>query len=232
MATKQTNIRIEKELLDRYEALGAANDRTGSYYIRKAVESFELVQDKPKVVAKIKKEVAVKSYVESPKPLKMKSDSDEVIDYLNLRAGTKYRYSKASRDCIEPRLKEFSIDDCKAVIDKKCNEWLGTENAKYLRPETLFRVSKFEGYLNQIVATGGVRQDELNDTDWAVGLDSEIGQSGHGGAGGQLSRVEEFGSARSEGECFAIQERVQAPTASCNDREQHQLGFDDKGRHV
>lgn len=155
MATKQTNIRIEKELLDRYEALGAANDRTGSYYIRKAVESFELVQDKPKVVAKIKKEVAVKSYVESPKPLKMKSDSDEVIDYLNLRAGTKYRYSKASRDCIEPRLKEFSIDDCKAVIDKKCDEWLNTENAKYLRPETLFRVSKFEGYLNQIVVIGG-----------------------------------------------------------------------------
>jgi len=34
------------------------------------------------------------------------------------------------------------------VIDSKCNEWLGTDMSKYLRPETLFG-SKFEGYLNE-----------------------------------------------------------------------------------
>ena len=33
------------------------------------------------------------------------------------------------------------------MIDKKCNEWLGTDMEKYLRPETLFG-TKFESYLN------------------------------------------------------------------------------------
>ena len=40
-----------------------------------------------------------------------------------------------------------TVDDFKTVIDKKCDEWIGTEWEKYLRPETLFG-TKFEGYLN------------------------------------------------------------------------------------
>ena len=34
------------------------------------------------------------------------------------------------------------------MIDKKSEEWLGTDREKYLRPDTLFG-SKFESYLNQ-----------------------------------------------------------------------------------
>ena len=41
----------------------------------------------------------------------------------------------------------FTVDDFKAVIDKKAKEWKGTEMAQYLRPETLFG-TKFESYLN------------------------------------------------------------------------------------
>lgn len=42
----------------------------------------------------------------------------------------------------------FSVEDFKTVIDKKYNDWKGTEWEKYLRPETLFG-AKFESYLNQ-----------------------------------------------------------------------------------
>ncbi len=76
----------------------------------------------------------------------------EIIDYLNQRIGANYKYTSAkSRTPIHARFKEgFTIEDFKVVIDKKVNEWYGTDMAKYLRPETLFG-TKFEGYLNQPV---------------------------------------------------------------------------------
>lgn len=75
---------------------------------------------------------------------------NDVIEYLNLRLGTNYKAStRKTRDCIKARYNEgYRIDDFKLVIDKKYNEWNGTEMEKYLRPETLFG-NKFEGYLNQ-----------------------------------------------------------------------------------
>lgn len=72
-----------------------------------------------------------------------------VIAYLNVKAGKKYKISDANRTPIIARLKEgFIEDDCLRVIDNRCNRWLGTEQAQYLRPDTLFRPSKFESYLN------------------------------------------------------------------------------------
>lgn len=74
----------------------------------------------------------------------------EVIEYLNLRLGSNYKAStNKSRECIKARYNEgFRLDDFKIVIDKKYNEWYGTDMEKFLRPETLFG-NKFEGYLNQ-----------------------------------------------------------------------------------
>ena len=77
-------------------------------------------------------------------------DVDEVIDYLNMRTGSKYRHSESSRKNIRARLNDgFTVQECKDVIDKKCVEWVGTEYEKYLNTETLFRPSHFEKYLNQ-----------------------------------------------------------------------------------
>lgn len=75
----------------------------------------------------------------------------EIIEYLNLKAGTHYRSStKATQRHIKSRLNEgYELDDFKKVIDVKTDDWLGNnEMAKYLRPETLFG-NKFESYLNQ-----------------------------------------------------------------------------------
>lgn len=75
----------------------------------------------------------------------------EIIDYLNEKAGTKYKSNtKSTKEHINARHKEgFTIDDFKLVIDKKCAEWIGTTYEQYLRPNTLFIAGKFESYVNQ-----------------------------------------------------------------------------------
>lgn len=74
----------------------------------------------------------------------------DIVEYLNQRAGTAYKATTAdTQKYIKARLKEgFTIDDFKAVIDHKTDEWKGTDMAKFLRPQTLFG-NKFESYLNQ-----------------------------------------------------------------------------------
>ena len=98
----------------------------------------------------------------------------EIVDYLNSKAGTRYKASTANtRKHIKARLDEgFTVDDFKTVIDKKCSEWLGNSKMEqYLRPETLFG-SKFEGYLNakpkaNIGANGvAIRPEPDEDDSW------------------------------------------------------------------
>ena len=101
---------------------------------------------------------------------------DEVISYLNEKAGTRYKPTTAkTKTAIHARLAEgFTLDDFKKVIDNKCRDWLGTEFEKFLRPETLFG-TKFEGYLNAKVANkkkygaNGIEIDPNapNDLEWA-----------------------------------------------------------------
>lgn len=77
----------------------------------------------------------------------------EIIEYLNNAAGTKYKHStKKTQSLIRARSNEgFTLDDFKRVIDNKVATWLKDSNmVKYLRPETLFG-TKFEGYLNEKV---------------------------------------------------------------------------------
>lgn len=76
----------------------------------------------------------------------------EIVEYLNSKANTSYKHStKNTIDCINARLNEgYTVDDFKTVIDKKCDEWIGTDMEKFIRPQTLFG-TKFENYLNQKV---------------------------------------------------------------------------------
>jgi len=78
----------------------------------------------------------------------------EITNFLNDRLGTKYKSSsEKTKSLIDARIKQgFTVDDFKIVIDKKSNEWIGTEQEKFLRPETLFG-NKFEGYLNQKIVS-------------------------------------------------------------------------------
>ena len=73
-----------------------------------------------------------------------------VIDYLNSKANTKFRAStKNTQSYINARVREgYKLEDFIIVIDTKCDNWLGTEWERYLRPATLFG-TKFENYLNE-----------------------------------------------------------------------------------
>lgn len=91
----------------------------------------------------------------------------EIIDYLNNTCNTKYKYNtKKTISCINARFKEgFTVEDFKIVISKKARDWLGTDYAKFLRPETLFG-TKFEGYLNE-------KEREFTTNDIAKNMDWE-----------------------------------------------------------
>jgi uncharacterized phage protein (TIGR02220 family) len=72
-----------------------------------------------------------------------------IIGFLNDRAGKNYRETNGNREMIIARLKEgFSQQDCEKVIVNRLAHWKNTDSEQYLRPSTLFRKSKFEGYLN------------------------------------------------------------------------------------
>ncbi|MEE8843214.1 MAG: conserved phage C-terminal domain-containing protein [Lentilactobacillus sunkii] len=75
---------------------------------------------------------------------------ESVIDYLNEKTNKNYHHTDANKRLLLARHKEgFTTDDMRRVIDNQCYEWLNdTSMNQYLRPSTLFRASKFEGYLN------------------------------------------------------------------------------------
>lgn len=89
----------------------------------------------------------------------------EIIDYLNQKTGKHFRKSIANTTrAINARIKEgFTVDDFKAVIDKKVIEWGKDERMKqYLRPQTLFG-TKFESYLNQDLVEHKTQTDKAID---------------------------------------------------------------------
>ena len=84
-----------------------------------------------------------------------------IINYLNNKCNTRYRYNTPyTKKHINSRLNEgYTEQDFYTVIGKKADEWLGTEQEKYLRPDTLFG-SKFESYLNQQISKKKTQVDE------------------------------------------------------------------------
>lgn len=81
----------------------------------------------------------------------------EVIAYLNEKTGKHFKpNADGNKRVVDPRLKEgYTVAELKRVIDTKYSQWHGKvfgngePGDNYLRPETLFRPSKLEGYLNE-----------------------------------------------------------------------------------
>lgn len=87
-----------------------------------------------------------------------------IIDYLNIKSNAHYKYStEKTKTLIKARINDgFTLEDFKVVIDNKCEEWIGTEFEKFLRPETLFS-NKFEGYLNQKNIRGNQPKEKVDE---------------------------------------------------------------------
>lgn len=88
----------------------------------------------------------------------------EIIEYLNQKAGKKYKpESKSSQKLIKARMDEgFTLDDFKVVIDNKTAQWKDDPKmCDYLQPSTLFAVNHFEDYLNHRGSPGrNLRMDD------------------------------------------------------------------------
>lgn len=105
--------------------------------------------------------------------VELESKIIQVIDHLNEKAGTRYRYNSTNTvKCLKSLLtgkNPYTVEDCITVIDKKCSEWIGTNFEQYLRPDTLFG-NKFEGYLNsKVKPNSNNNQKQLNNNQESTG---------------------------------------------------------------
>ncbi|MEG1256997.1 conserved phage C-terminal domain-containing protein [Clostridium sp.] len=80
----------------------------------------------------------------------LKKGAFEIIDYLNLQTGKKFKSdTKVTLSLIKAKFQDgFTVEDFRTVIDNMKIRWTGTKFQEYLAPTTLFG-SKFETYLNQ-----------------------------------------------------------------------------------
>jgi uncharacterized phage protein (TIGR02220 family) len=76
------------------------------------------------------------------------SDATSIIQHLNLKTGRNFRETESNLKFIKSRLseKDVTVDGIKKMIDRQCERWIGTDQAEYLRPETLFNKTKFDSY--------------------------------------------------------------------------------------
>jgi len=81
----------------------------------------------------------------------VKTEALQYLDFLNAKAGKHFRPVPSTLKFIEARLAEgVSLQDLKTLTARKCRDWLGTEQEKFLRPETLCNATKCHSYLGEI----------------------------------------------------------------------------------
>lgn len=85
---------------------------------------------------------------------KSSSKLKEVITHLGLKRKRPFRNPATHMKMLRALMLTFDsncdpIDEIKKVIDYKCDEWLGTEYEKYLRPSTIFKPSNFWNYVDE-----------------------------------------------------------------------------------
>lgn len=89
----------------------------------------------------------------SGEPDGLREQAKQVLAHLNSQSGSAFKNVDSNLRLIAARLGEgHSIDDCRRVVDAKVRDWKGTEYAKFLRPETLFNPTKFNGYAGQLAS--------------------------------------------------------------------------------
>lgn len=78
----------------------------------------------------------------------------EVIQYLNELNGTNLRTdTKATVRLIQQRFSEgYTLTELKEIIEYKIAEWRGTDQEKWIQPDTLFNGEKCAKYRNQVQA--------------------------------------------------------------------------------
>ncbi|KAA0791724.1 phage replisome organizer N-terminal domain-containing protein [Bacillus sp. BPN334] len=144
--------RLEKIKEDTRKRVAAHRERKKQQTLSCNVTCNDDVTDIDKDLDKdIDKEIKKNYSPEKPQDIVQSIPYQEIVDYLNTKAKTNYKYtSKKTQDLIRTRWKEgFRLNHFQQVIDIKASQWIdNTEMSGYLRPITLFG-TKFESYLNE-----------------------------------------------------------------------------------
>jgi uncharacterized phage protein (TIGR02220 family) len=83
-----------------------------------------------------------------PETTKRHQAARPILHYLIEKSGTRFRETETNLGFIGERLAEGGVDadGVRKMIDRQVAKWKGTDMADYLRPETLFNKTKFDGY--------------------------------------------------------------------------------------
>jgi uncharacterized phage protein (TIGR02220 family) len=83
-----------------------------------------------------------------PETTKRHESARPILHYLIEKSGTRFRETETNLGFIGERLAEGGVDadGVRKMIDRQVAKWKGTDMADYLRPETLFNKTKFDGY--------------------------------------------------------------------------------------
>lgn len=157
---------LEKEIHDMYESKNVVNE----WYSLTEKEISQIISSNHMIVTSQNHMI---SHMENENINENINDIKDIIDYLNIALGTKYRYTtKSIQTHIRARLREgFTVDDFKCVIDKKKRSWMGTDFQKFLRPDTLFG-GKFQSYLNEIEKESSFDADDF----WNAAIERQWGK--------------------------------------------------------
>lgn len=91
----------------------------------------------------------VRSGKTSKDKLEVSPEVKEIVAYLNAKAGTQFREDTVTTNKLIGTVlhKGITVDECKAVIDLKVDQWKGNDvMEQHLTPKTLFG-GKFKEYL-------------------------------------------------------------------------------------
>lgn len=71
-----------------------------------------------------------------------------LLGLLNEKSGRDFRETETNMGFIAQRLSEdgVTVEGVEKMILRQCARWRGTNQSEYLRPETLFNKTKFDGY--------------------------------------------------------------------------------------
>ena len=83
-----------------------------------------------------------------PEKTKRHQTAIPILAYLNEKTGKHYRETETNLGFIGERLSEEGVtaDGVRQMIDRQSKKWAGSNMEDYMRPETLFNKTKFDGY--------------------------------------------------------------------------------------
>ena len=112
--------------------------------------STQTVHGQTKEREREREKVNISKQEENTKTSLVADATKNVVDFLNEKADTGYRYGAGTQEKVKRLLKKgYTVEDMRKVVLIKSMKWKGTEHEQFLRPATLFGPEKFDDYLGE-----------------------------------------------------------------------------------